>query len=77
MRFSLRTGIFNSYPAPDSSLKVDHKMNSFEKLEERFIVAGEAVTKDNSTDYISNSLDNRSAGVERFACKYRRYREYV
>lgn len=66
----------DSYPAPDSSLKVDHKINSFDKLAERFILTGEAMTKNNSTNYICNSMENGGVGVERFACEYRRYHEY-
>lgn len=62
-----------SYPAPDSGLKVDHKINSLDKLAERFILAGEAMAKNNSTDYIGNGMDDGSAGVERPACKHRSY----
>jgi len=57
-------------------LKVDHKINRLDKLAERFILAGEAMTKNNSTNYICNSTDNESVGVEMFACEYRRYHEY-
>lgn len=34
------------------------------------------MTKNNSTNYIRNSMDNESVGVERFACEYRRYQQY-
>lgn len=80
MRGSTRVGTWailikytGSYPAPDGSLKVDHKINSFDKLAERFILAGEAMAKNNSTDDIGDGLDDGSAGVKRLACRYRSY----